>query len=133
MKFLILDGYPKESREQFDSVGMMLAGKLYEQMLKGESDKVHVQQSPGGTIADKFILNVANDFHKGGHKVKVMSNDLFRDFTKHDGEYYNPEIAHLINNKNLLLKFMFIKSPDGKEIFFENIPDKSRSRNNNFF
>ena len=33
MKFLILDGYPKESREQFDSVGMMLAGKLYEQML----------------------------------------------------------------------------------------------------
>ena len=39
---------------------------MYEQMLKGESDKVHVQQSPGGTIADLFILNMANNFHKKG-------------------------------------------------------------------
>ena len=41
--------------------------EMYEQMLKGESDKVHVQQSPGGTIADLFILNMANNFHKKGH------------------------------------------------------------------
>ncbi|MBT59396.1 MAG: type 1 glutamine amidotransferase [Candidatus Marinimicrobia bacterium] len=33
MKFLILDGYSKESRDQFDGVGMMLAGKLYKKML----------------------------------------------------------------------------------------------------
>ncbi|MBT3501950.1 MAG: type 1 glutamine amidotransferase [Candidatus Marinimicrobia bacterium] len=33
MKFLILDGYSKESRDQFDGVGMMLAGKLYQKML----------------------------------------------------------------------------------------------------
>ena len=33
MKFLIIDGYPEKSRLQFDTVGMTLAGKLYEKML----------------------------------------------------------------------------------------------------
>lgn len=33
MRFLIIDGYPRESREQFDKVGMRLAGKLYADML----------------------------------------------------------------------------------------------------
>lgn len=32
-RFLILDGYPKESREQFDEVGMRLAWVLYRDML----------------------------------------------------------------------------------------------------
>ncbi len=31
--FLILDGYPKKSREQFQSVGMTLAGELYAELL----------------------------------------------------------------------------------------------------
>jgi len=93
--------------------------KIYAQMLKGSSDKIHIQQSPGGTIADLFILNMANNFHKGGHFVKVMSNDLFRDFIKEDSENYNPEISNLIFKENLLLKFMFIKDPDDNEIFFE--------------
>ncbi|MFP4502659.1 MAG: glutamine amidotransferase-related protein [Candidatus Hydrogenedentota bacterium] len=32
-RFLIIDGYPKESRDQFDAVGMRLAGVLYADML----------------------------------------------------------------------------------------------------
>jgi len=32
-KFVIVDGYPKESREQFEQVGMTIAGKLYVNML----------------------------------------------------------------------------------------------------
>ena len=48
-----------------------------------------------------------------------MSNDMFRDFTKIDGGNYNPEIEYLINDKNLLLKFMFIEGPDGKEMFLK--------------
>lgn len=31
--FLIIDGYPKKSRDQFDECGMTLAGKLYAQLL----------------------------------------------------------------------------------------------------
>lgn len=33
-KFLVVDGYPKESRDQFNEVGMTLAGELYAGMLK---------------------------------------------------------------------------------------------------
>ena len=33
-KFLIVDGYPKESRDQFNEVGMTLAGDLYARLLK---------------------------------------------------------------------------------------------------
>ncbi len=33
LKFIIIDAYPKESREQFEQVGMCVAGKLYENML----------------------------------------------------------------------------------------------------
>ena len=33
-KFLVVDGYPKESRDQFNDVGMTLAGELYAGMLK---------------------------------------------------------------------------------------------------
>lgn len=32
-KFLIVDGYPKESRDQFNDVGMTLAGNLYARLL----------------------------------------------------------------------------------------------------
>ncbi|MBN2013339.1 type 1 glutamine amidotransferase [candidate division KSB1 bacterium] len=32
LRFLILDGYPEASREQFDTVGMTLAGQLYADM-----------------------------------------------------------------------------------------------------
>ena len=39
---------------------------------------------------------MANNFHVDGHSVKVMSNDLFRDFVKEGGKNYNPEISDLI-------------------------------------
>ena len=34
LRFLITDGYPKESRDQFEEVGMTLAGELYAKLLK---------------------------------------------------------------------------------------------------
>ncbi len=34
LRFFILDGYPKESRDQFDEVGMRLAGVLYADLLR---------------------------------------------------------------------------------------------------
>jgi len=34
LKFLIPDGYPQKSREEFRAVGMTLAGDLYGRMLK---------------------------------------------------------------------------------------------------
>ncbi len=34
LRFLITDGYPKESRDQFNEVGMTLAGELYAKILK---------------------------------------------------------------------------------------------------
>ncbi len=33
LRYLIIDGYPKKSREQFDEVGMTLAGQLYADLL----------------------------------------------------------------------------------------------------
>jgi len=33
LKFIIVDGYPVKSREQFGQVGMKLAGELYKDML----------------------------------------------------------------------------------------------------
>lgn len=34
LRFLIIDGYPKPSRDQFDMVGMKYASRLYVEMLK---------------------------------------------------------------------------------------------------
>ena len=33
LNFIIIDGYPKPSRDQFDSVGMTKAGELYAKLL----------------------------------------------------------------------------------------------------
>lgn len=33
LNFIIIDGYPKQSRDQFDEVGMTTAGKLYAKLL----------------------------------------------------------------------------------------------------
>ncbi len=40
LRFLIIDGYPKPSREQFNTVGMELAGQLYGNMLDQHLEKV---------------------------------------------------------------------------------------------
>lgn len=50
-KFLIVDGYPKESRDQFNEVGMTLAGDLYAQMLQrrlpGAAYNIWYSSDPG--------------------------------------------------------------------------------------
>ena len=40
LRFLIIDGYSKPSREQFNTVGMELAGQLYGNMLDQHLEKV---------------------------------------------------------------------------------------------
>ncbi len=61
MKFLIVDGYPKVSRDEFDSVGMTQAGYLYAAMLiqhlhDAEYEILHVSD-PGVEIPEKEQLN----------------------------------------------------------------------------
>lgn len=57
LRFLIVDGYPKSSREQFDDVGMRLAWELYRDMLgKYVPDAAHdvwfASDAPTGAPAD---------------------------------------------------------------------------------
>ncbi len=56
LKFLIIDGYPKVSRDQFEEVGMTPAGKLYAQLLlkhlpEAEYNIVYTSE-PGVTPSD---------------------------------------------------------------------------------
>ena len=59
-KFLIIDGYPKESRDQFDVCGMTLAGKLYAKLLlkylpDADYDIIYTSD-PGVKMPDKKTL-----------------------------------------------------------------------------
>ncbi len=63
-RFLILDGYPKESREQFDEVGMRLAWVLYRDMLQtylpdAECDVWLSSDAPGDAPTDADLHNYA--------------------------------------------------------------------------
>jgi GMP synthase (glutamine-hydrolysing) len=56
LKFLILDGYPKPSRDQFDECGVSLAGKLYAKLLlrhlpDAEYDIIYTSD-PGSEVPD---------------------------------------------------------------------------------
>lgn len=56
LKFLILDGYPKPSRDQFDECGVTLAGKLYAELLlrhmpDAEYDIIYTSD-PGSEVPD---------------------------------------------------------------------------------
>lgn len=64
LRFLIPDGYPKESREQFDDVGMKLAWVLYRDMLVkyvpgAEYDVWLSSDDPSGAPADSELENYA--------------------------------------------------------------------------
>lgn len=55
--FLIVDGYPKDARDQFDRVGMTWAGRLYDALLKrhvpGAVSRIwYVQDEPAPTAAE---------------------------------------------------------------------------------
>ena len=97
---------------------------LFQQMLNGKMDRVKFQQSPAGTIADAFILTVANDMFKNGHKVRIMTNDLFRDFSNQEGENYNPDYERLLLKEKIRFSFMFMEGPGGNEKFYENPNDR---------
>ena len=63
-RFLVLDGYPKESRDQFDDVGMTLAGILYENMLleylpEASCDIWYTSDAPGEVPSDKELADYA--------------------------------------------------------------------------
>ena len=56
MRFLIIDGYPRVSREQFASVGMTVAGMLYANLLHrylpGARYDLLYSSDPGVTLPD---------------------------------------------------------------------------------
>ena len=61
-RFLIVDGYPKESRDQFNEVGMTLAGELYAGMLTrnapGAAYEIWYSSDPGAVkITDEQIAD----------------------------------------------------------------------------
>lgn len=63
-RFLIVDGYPKESRDQFNEVGMTLAGELYAGMLTrnlpGADYDIWYSSDPGApSITDEQISDYA--------------------------------------------------------------------------
>lgn len=57
LRFLIVDGYPKPSRDQFETVGMTPAGKLYAalllQHLPGAEYDILYSSDPGVTLPDE--------------------------------------------------------------------------------
>jgi len=57
LRYLIIDGYPKQSRDQFDQVGMTLAGQLYAQMLRKYQSDAHYEimyaSDPGVELPDE--------------------------------------------------------------------------------
>jgi len=64
LRFLIIDGYPKPSREQFQSVGMGLAGQLYAdlllQHLPNATYDIIYSSDPGATLPEEDRLEDYN-------------------------------------------------------------------------
>lgn len=61
LNFIILDGYPKTSRDQFDEVGMTKAGELYAKLLLQHMPHakydIFYSSDPGVVLPDKEELN----------------------------------------------------------------------------
>jgi GMP synthase (glutamine-hydrolysing) len=79
MRFLIIDGYPKESRDQFDEVGMRLAGKLYADMLlqhlpDAEYDIIF-SSDPGIILPDERDLEAYDGLLWPGCNLTVYHTD----------------------------------------------------------
>lgn len=79
MRFLIIDGYPKESRDQFDAVGMRLAAKLYADMLlQSLPDAVYdiiYSSDPGTVLPDERGLEAYNGLLWPGCNLTVYHAD----------------------------------------------------------
>jgi GMP synthase (glutamine-hydrolysing) len=79
MRFLIIDGYPRESRDQFDDVGMRLAGKLYADMLlqhlpDAEYDIIF-SSDPGIVLPDERDLEAYDGLMWPGCNLTVYHTD----------------------------------------------------------
>jgi len=61
LKFIIIDGYPKKSRNQFDEVGMTTAGKLYAKLLLQHMPEakydIFYSSDPGVVLPNEEELN----------------------------------------------------------------------------
>jgi GMP synthase (glutamine-hydrolysing) len=61
LRFLIIDGYPNESRQHFLKMGVSLAGELYHRMLKRHLTRVTsdiiYSSDPGGELPDETSLS----------------------------------------------------------------------------
>ncbi len=79
MRFLIIDGYPKESRDQFDDVGMRLAATLYADMLlqhlpDAEYDIIF-SSDPGIVLPDERDLEAYDGLLWPGCNLTVYHTD----------------------------------------------------------
>ena len=90
---------------------------MFETMLQNTTEKIHIQQSPATTVADKFILLLAVDYDRAGHEVRIMTNDMFRDFRNPAGENYKRDFEKLLAKDNILLKFMFMEDANGMSFY----------------
>ncbi len=110
MKFIIVDGYPAESREQFGQVGMKLAGELYKDMLLKylpQADAEIVYSSDPGTdlpsVSDleKYAgvlwpgcnLTVYHDHDERSVKVVDMVKRAYKAGTPQFGSCWGAQIA----------------------------------------
>ena len=94
--------------------------ETFEQMLKHKMERIKFQQTPAATEADTFILKLAVKYDEGGHQVRIMTNDLFKQFKIPGGPNYEPEYEKLLKpNKKILLKFIFMEGPDGMQFYEE--------------
>ena len=79
MRFLIVDGYPKVSREEFDSVGMTQAGHLYAVMLiqnlHDAEYEILYTSDPGEEIPEKEALNKYNGILWPGCNLTVYNTE----------------------------------------------------------
>jgi GMP synthase (glutamine-hydrolysing) len=78
-RLLIIDGYPKQSREEFDAAGMKYAGKLYEEMLlrylPGAACDILHTSDPGVTIPSLQELTAYDGVLWPGCNLTVYHTD----------------------------------------------------------
>jgi len=94
-------------------------------MLKHESEVLEynrmisegkIKEVPGKTDADYFILQYADMMIQEGHNVEIVTNDQFRDYISKGNFPWLMSGGHLV-------KFDYITTPDGREMFIPFLPN----------
>ena len=89
-------------------------------MLNHKMERIKFQQTPAQTEADTFILKLAVKYDEEGHRVRIMTNDLFKQFKIQGETNYELEYEKLLKpDKKILLKFIFMEGPDGIQFYEE--------------